>query len=163
MRLVAVCAAALACAASAAAALPKSGTFLPGRSLGGIQLGETGGEVKARLGRDYGVCRGCTTTTWYYTYRRFDQHGLGVELSSGRVSAVYTLWKPAGWTGPNGLALGAVEAQVSILGGQTVPVNCPAGYSARVRDDATARTVYYIVQGALWGFGLVPRFADPCR
>ena len=36
-------------------------------------------------------------TTWYFNYRPFDQHGLAVELTDGRVSAVYTLWQPAGW------------------------------------------------------------------
>src|SRR3954451_15616524 len=127
---------------SAAAALPRAGAFVPGRSLGGIQLGETAAQVKETLGTDFGVCRGCATTTWYYTYRRFDQHGLAVELSGRRVSAVYTLWRPAGWTGPRGLALGAVEAQVTELGGATVPVTC-TGYTARVRDETRARTVYY--------------------
>ena len=162
MRLVAGCVAALALAGSAAAALPRAGTFDPGRSLGGIRLGETATQVKARLGTGYGICKGCATTTWYYTYRRFDQHGLAVELSDGRVSAVYTLWRPAGWKTPRGLALGAVEAQVTELGGATVPVTC-TGYQARVRDEPRARTVYYVVDGALWGFGLVPRYADPCR
>jgi len=162
MRLVAVCVAALALAANAGAALPRPGTFVPGASLGGIRLGETAAQVKAALGTGYGICKGCATTTWYYTYRRFEQRGLGVELAGGRVSAVYTLWRPAGWKGPRGLTLGAVEAQVTLLGGTTVPVACN-GYIARVRDDPRARTVYYVVQGALWGFGLMPRYADPCR
>src|ERR1700693_6089403 len=101
MRSLAVLAAALVAApvigASAAAALPRTGVFVPGRSLGGIRLGESAAAVRAALGRSYGVCSACATTTWYFTYKRFDQHGLAVELTGGRVSAVYTLWQPTGW------------------------------------------------------------------
>jgi hypothetical protein len=51
--------------------LPPAATFVPGRSLAGIRLGERAAEVRAQLGRDYGLCRGCATTTWYFTYRIF--------------------------------------------------------------------------------------------
>jgi len=39
---------------------------------------------------------------------------------------------------------------------------CP-GYTALVRDSATARTTYYIVGGKLWGFGLMRARTSPCR
>jgi hypothetical protein len=162
MRLVALCAAALALCGTAAAALPRPGTLVPGRSLGGIRLGETGAQVEATLGRSFGVCRGCATTTWYFTYKPFDRRGLAVELTRGRVSAVYTLWRPSGWSAPRGLRLGAVNAQVTALAGPLFSMVCP-GYEVRVNDGAHARTAYYIVQGTLWGFGLLPRHANPCR
>ena len=60
MRTLAVCAAALVCASTAVAALPRTGVFVPGRSLGGIQLGESAGDVRTALGA-YGICIGCAT------------------------------------------------------------------------------------------------------
>jgi hypothetical protein len=136
------------------AALPAAGTLVPGRSLAGIRLGERAAEVRAHLGRDYGLCRGCATTTWYFTYSRFDDKGLAVELTRGRVSAVYTLWQPQGWRTSSGLALGAPQAAVP----HTIPIAC-SGYEAYV--DRTS--VYYVVNGSLWGFGLIERGRSPCR
>jgi len=162
MRLIAVCAAALILSGTAAAALPRHGTLVPGRSLGGIRLGEPAAQVRAALGGSFGVCRGCATTTWYFTYRKFDRRGLAVELTEGRVSAVYTLWRPNGWSAPHGLQLGAVEAQLTELADAAIPIVC-SGYDARVSDGARARTVYYVVRGRLWGFGLLRSHANPCR
>lgn len=164
MRRASACAALLLlCAAGpAAAALPRSGTLLPGRSLGGVRLGEPAAQVRVSLGRSYGVCRGCATTTWYFTYRAFDRHGLAVELAGGRVSAVYTLWRPGGWSAPRGLRLGAAEGEVTRLAGPLIPVACE-GYTALVRDGRAARTAYYVVDGTLWGFGLLRAQASPCR
>jgi len=152
----------LLCPAAAAAALPRAGTLVPGQSLGGVRLGQTAVQVRAELGSSYGVCRGCARTTWYFTYRAFDRHGLAVELTKGRVSAVYTLWQPSGWRAPHGLQLGAVEAQITVLAGILVPTPC-SGYKALVRDGRTVRTVYYVVDGKLWGFGLLRAGESPCR
>jgi hypothetical protein len=161
---------ALACAAvaaiclsgPAAAALPQPGSLVPGRSLAGVHLGEPAGGVRATLGRLYGVCRGCARTTWYFTYRPFEQRGLAVELTRNRVSAVYTLWQPEGWRAPYGLQLGAVQAQVTKLAGALIPVTC-TGYEALVSDAHAVRTAYYVVDGKLWGFGLLRAGESPCR
>jgi hypothetical protein len=161
MRLAALCVAVLAFCSSAAA-LPAPGALVPGRSLGGIRLGDSTARVRATLGASYGVCRGCATTTWYFTYRPFDRHGLAVELAGGRVSGIYTLWRPQGWTAPRGLRLGALEAELATLAGPLVSVVCP-GYDARVADGGRARTVYYVRSGRLWGFGLLQKHASPCR
>jgi len=147
---------------SAAAALPRQGTLVPGRSLGGVRLGETVAQVRAALGRSYGVCRGCAVPTWYFTYLRFDSRGLAVELTGGRVSAVYTLWQPGGWSAPHGLQLGAAQAQVTSLAGPLIPITC-TGYDALVRDASHTRTAYYVVNGKLWGFGLLRAHQNPCR
>jgi len=152
----------LCAAATAAAALPTRGELVPGRSLGGVRLDETPAQVRAALGSSYGVCRGCARPTWYFTYRAFDQRGLAVELTAGRVSAVYTLWQPAGWYAPGGLRLGAPQGQVVALAGTLLPIACP-GYQALVRDSTTARTVYYVLDGKLWGFGLLRPGESPCR
>jgi hypothetical protein len=162
MRGLAAAAAALALAGSAAAALPRDGAFVPGHSLGGIRLGETAAAVRAKLGRSFGVCDGCATTTWYFTYHRFDQRGLGVELTDGKVSAVYTLWMPGGWHAPQQLELGSPEGELTTATGALISIAC-AGYDARVADGRSARSVYYVAEGKLWGFGLVRAHADPCR
>jgi hypothetical protein len=155
--------AALVLAPAAAAALPQQGSLVPGRSLAGVRLGESAAAVRAALGGGYGVCQGCARTTWYFTYKAFDQQGLAVELSrGGRVSAVYTLWQPAGWRTPHGLQLGAVQAQVTKLAGTLIPVTC-TGYEALVSDSQAVRTAYYIVDGKLWGFGLLAARETPCR
>src|SRR2546430_16112794 len=83
MRLALVCAVLLCTAASASAALPRHGTLVPGRSLGGVHLGEKAAAVQSALGRQYGVFRGCRTKIWYFTYRRFTPPGLAVEFIGG--------------------------------------------------------------------------------
>jgi hypothetical protein len=158
-----VCAAlaALVAVTPAAAALPRAGVLVAGASLGGVRLGESAAQVHAGLGV-HGVCSACARPTWYFTYRPFDNHGLGVELSGGRVSAVYTLWQPRGWRGPDGLVLGTGEDQVNGKLGPLLPIAC-AGYAALVKDTAGTRTAYYVRNNRLWGFGLLRAKADPCR
>jgi hypothetical protein len=152
----------LALAAPAAAGLPRGGALVPGQSLGGVRLGEPASSVRAALGKFYGVCRGCSRPTWYFTYGEFDKHGLAVELERGRVAGVYTLWQPAGWHAPRGLRLGATPLEVHRKVGTLRTVTC-SGYDALVRDKARARTVYYVFDGRLWAFGLFRRGATPCR
>ena len=154
--------AALALALPAAAGLPRAGTLVPGRSLGGIRLGETKHAVRAALGRRFGVCSGCARSTWYFTYKRFHPQGLAVEFVHRRVVAVYTLWEPVGWHATNGLRLGATPLQVHNRGGRLRTITCD-GYSALVADRPHARTAYYVYQGSLWGFGLFAAHWSPCR
>ena len=140
------------------AALPPAATFVPAASLAGVHLGDTAVDVRVRFGSDYGRCRGCATPTWYFTYRRFDDKGVGVELAGGRVVAVYTLWQPPGWHATNGLRLGAPEGAVTKRVGAFVPVAC-SGYTALLNGTSA----YFIVDGKLWGFGLFRKGRSPCR
>ncbi|HEU5477206.1 MAG TPA: hypothetical protein VFU64_05165 [Gaiellaceae bacterium] len=149
-------------AAPAAAGLPRAGALVPGRSLGGVRLGESRTAVRAALGRFYGTCLGCRRPTWYFTYGMLDKHGLAVEFERGRVSGLYTLWRPAGWHAPRGLRVGATPLAVHKRVGPTRTVAC-RGYDALVHDGFGARTVYYLFAGRLWGFGLFRPGADPCR
>lgn len=128
--------------------------LVPGRSLAGIRLGDTAAHVRRELGRDYGVCRGCATTTWYFTYRRFDNKGLAVELTRNMVSAVYTLWQPPAADVKRDITIGAPQERV----GAAISVSC-SGYTALVRGT----TVYLVVDGKVWGLGLFRRRASPCR
>jgi hypothetical protein len=153
---------ALAATVAATGSLPHNGVLVPGRSLGGVRLGDTAAEVRTQLGAFYGRCDGCTQPTWYFTYRRFTHPGLAVELQGGRVSAVYTMWQPHGWRTPAGVQLGAVEGQVTKLASPVTPLQCPA-YTALVHDAHGVRTVYYILDGKLWGFGLMHTRTSPCR
>lgn len=135
---------------------------MPGRSLGGVRLGESARSVRAALGGFYGSCLSCSRHTWYFTYRAFGTQGLAVELERGRVSALYTLWRPKGWHAPGGLRFGATPLTVHQRVGTTRTVTCH-GYDAFVRDSAHSRTAYYLFDGRLWGFGLFRHGATPCR
>jgi hypothetical protein len=160
--LIAAAVTALVLTAPAAAGLPKAGVLVPGRSLGGIELGESPHAVRAALGTFYGTCRDCRRRTWYFTYGWLDRHGLAVEFAQGRVAGVYTLWRPAGWHGPHKLGFGTSVLAVHRLTGASRTIRC-GDYNALVRDSAGARTAYYVVQGRLWGFGLFGRGISPCR
>jgi hypothetical protein len=160
--LVATAVAALCLAGTAAAGLPKAGVLVPGRSLGGIRLGESPRAVRTALGTFYGTCRGCQQRTWYFTYAPFDRHGLAVEFTGGKVSGIYTLWRPAGWHTAHGLALGSSVLSVHRHAGASRNMVC-GDYEALAHDAARARTAYYLVDGRLWGFGLFLRGASPCR
>src|SRR5581483_610433 len=153
MRIVLAAAAALLLASTAQAALPRTGTLVPGRSLAGIRLGETQRQVRAALG-SYGACTGCARPTWYFNLRPFDAHGLAVEFTRGHVSAVYTIMQPPGWLGPHNLVLGAAQGQVTTAAGPLAVTTCP-GYSAWVRNRAGTETIYYLLNDTLWGFGLM--------
>ena len=80
----------------------------------------------------------CATPTWYFNYQPFEQRGLAVEFTHGRVSAVYTLWQPPGWHATNGLRLGVPDARLTGATRRLVPVVC-SGYDARVADSGGGR------------------------
>jgi hypothetical protein len=143
-------------AAAVVAALPIHGVLVPGRSLGGVRLGDTHAQVRARLGSDHGVCESCRTATWYFTYKPFTQAGLGVEFWRGRVSAVFTLWQPPGWRASTGQRLGDPAPR-------GLPAKGCREYTAYVQRRGNVVTTYYVVAGKLWGFGLSRRGAPLCR
>jgi hypothetical protein len=153
---------ALAAVMASTGSLPHAGRLVPAHSLGGVRLGEPAAQVQTALGRFYGVCKGCSRRTWYFTYGKGNRSGLAVELTRNRVSAVYTIWQPPGWRTPSGIELGVVEEEVTKLSGPVVPIAC-SGYQALVQDQFGARTIYYIFDGRLWGFGLMAARLSPCR
>jgi hypothetical protein len=155
-------AAGLVLATPAAARLPKAGTLVPGRSLGGIRLGESPRAVRSTLGTFYGVCRSCARRTWYFTYRPFGKRGLAVEFQRGRAAGVYTLWRPRGWHAPHKLGFGSSPLTVHKLSHAKREVLC-GSYDALIHDTPHARTAYYVFGGSLWGFGLFRRGDSPCR
>ncbi len=149
-------------AAPAVAAPPKSGAFVPGKSLGGLRLGMTAAQVERAWGRDHGLCRGCANPTWYFTYVRFAAQGAGVQLARGRVVALFTLWSPPGWATPQGLTLGDDTTRITAVYGPLRSVACE-NYAALVRPSPGAVSAFYVVDGRLWGFGLARPGIPSCR
>jgi hypothetical protein len=144
-----------------ALALPQHGMLVPGRSLGGLRLGMTGPQVEKAWGTDYGRCRNCTRTTWYFNYEKFHAQGAAVRFRRGRVEAVWTLWRPDGWR-VGGLALGAPAPAVTDRWGALVVVPC-GSYDARVLTRRDVTTAFYVYGGKLWGFGLSRSDGSPCH
>jgi hypothetical protein len=164
MRIAAAIAAALTLglAAPAASAPPGAGVLVPGRSLGGIELGLTKAALERSWGRAYGVCKGCSQETWYFNYYAFQPSGAGVELRNGKVAAIFTLYQPAGWHTSRGLRLGDSEARITSIYGALVQRQC-GGYSVRVLPGNAATTAFYVLDGRVWAFALSRSGLPLCR
>ena len=153
---------AVAVAAAALAALPQQGVLVPGESLGGLRLGATRAQVAAAWGAEHGVCRSCRRTTWYFTYRRFEPQGAGVELRRGRVTALFTLWQPPGWRTRQGVRLGDEASRVRALYGPLARTRC-SGYEALTLRRGRTLTAFYVLRDEVWGFGLLGAGGRVCR
>ena len=132
---------ALVLAAPAAAGLPRTGTLVPGRSLGGVRLGET---LPSRRG---GARRGLTASAMTArsgrgTSRTSPSTGTASRSSSthGRVSGVYTLWRPPAGARRMASASARRRSPSTTAVGTLAPIGCH-GYDALARDSAKARTV----------------------
>ena len=161
MRVV-VIAAALAVCASAAAAPPQAGLLVPGRSLGGLELGATRTEVERAWGRAYGVCTGCPRETWYFNYYAFQPRGAGVEFRDGRTSAIFTIHSPTAWHTARDLALGDPVAEITSAYGALTRLQCGT-YYALLLPRARSLTVFYVLNERLWAFGLLRHGVRVCR
>ena len=115
-------------------------------------------QVRAALGPRLRRLPRLRTTTWYFTYRPFTREGLGVELTRNRVSAVYTLWQPPAGARRRGLAIGAVEAQVTTLAGPLVVAHVLRLRGTDEGHDRGADGVLHRRRQAL-GLRLFPRAA----
>jgi hypothetical protein len=91
---VAICALFGTGASGADGGLPARIVLLPGRSLGGISLGETRSAVASALGRNFASCRSCPETTWLYE-DRVRSYGLAVRFDLHGVAAIFTLGSTA--------------------------------------------------------------------
>lgn len=153
---------ALALALPAAAALPKAGVLVPGRSLGGLKLGATKAQVLGAWGRRHGVCRRCSRMTWYFNHQPFAPQGVGVEFRGNRAVALFTLWSPAGWATPTGLRLGDPAGRIDELYGPLEQTPCN-GYSAFRLQGSRVITSFYVDNGKVWAFGLSRPGVPLCR
>ena len=152
----------LAVALAAALALPQHGILVPGKSLGGVRLGATEAQVRAAWGPRAGVCRGCRRRTLYFTYRRFDEVGAGVELRAGRAVALFTLALPPGWRTDRGVRLGDSTISVNGAYGALPRIDC-GHYYALVQRRRNVATAFYFKGDTLWAFGLMRASVPVCR
>ena len=153
---------ALLVAPSAAGAPPREGLVVPGRTLGGLALDATRGQVRSAWGTQYGVCRDCRAETWYFNRRRFEPQGAGVTFLRGRAAALFTMWSPPGWRTPQGLRIGDPQFRVSAVYGSLFRVDC-GRYSALTMRRGRVVTSFYVVDEQVWGFGLSRPGEAVCR
>ncbi|MGH3030541.1 MAG: hypothetical protein ACRDNE_07205 [Gaiellaceae bacterium] len=153
--------AALAVAVPAAGGPSAGGQFVPGESMAAVELGMTRADVLDAWGRRHGVCRDCAVETWYFNERPFHPQGVGAVFERGRVVHAFTLWQPEGWATPEGLKLGAPAGEIGATYGELDERSC-RGYSALVRDEGDAQSVFYAYEDEVWGFGLVRPARSPC-
>jgi len=146
---------------SSAAAPPKRGELVPGRSLGGVALGMTKKHVLAEWGQRHGVCRNCPRKTWYFNYKPFTPEGTGVVFERGRVVHAFTVWQPPGWGTPEGLELGDPSSEASRVYGSLDRRQCTF-YYALLQPGRRAQSVFYVFEDEIWGFGLTKPHASPC-
>ena len=154
-------AAALVLALPAAAEPPPGGTFTPGVSLAGVELGLTRAGVLQAWGKRHGVCRDCDEQTWYVNEAPFHPEGTGVVFEAGRVVHAFTVWQPDGWSTPEGLELGAPAGDIGATYGELAEIDC-GDYLALVDNAPGATSAFYVYQDEVWGFGLLERGRSPC-
>ena len=145
-----------------ALSLPQKGVVVPGKSFAGLSLGATAAQVRAAWGGGYGRCRGCTQTTWYFTYKKFAPQGAGVSFRKGAAAAFFTTWSPPGWHTNRGLAVGDPEARITRLYGILPRAECGT-YSSLVLRRGRIDTQFFVYDGKVWGFGLSSAGAPPCH
>jgi hypothetical protein len=146
---------------SASAEPPTGGTFTPGSSLAGFELGMTRAQVLEAWGQRHGECRDCRQTTWYFNERPFKPEGAGVVFRGGRVVHAFTVWKPESWSTPEGLELGEQASEIGATYGELAEEDC-GDYVALVREDATSTSAFYVYDEQVWGFGLMVPGRSPC-
>jgi hypothetical protein len=140
--------------------LPRQGVLVSGRSLAGVQLGDTMAQVRAHWGGHFTRCAGCKPAMWFYTYPPpSDPVGAGVQFANGRVVAVFTLGSPIGWHTDSGIRVGQILNNPS-----SGPrwLSC-AGYSAKPTEVSKVAVTSILTQGAaVYGFALTRPSVSPC-
>ncbi|HET7046558.1 MAG TPA: hypothetical protein VFI37_17055 [Gaiellaceae bacterium] len=149
-------------ASSAAAALPRRGLVVPGKSLGGVRLGTSTNRLLERWGRSFGVCSGCTKPTWYFNFVPFQPEGAAAVFAGTRVAGLFTLWSPKGWRTLQGLAIGDPAARIAALYGPLGRQDCRGYYRLLLHRSGTT-TAFSVVDGRVWGFELSRGGSLPCR
>jgi hypothetical protein len=146
---------------STAAEPPTGGTFTPGQSLAGVELGMTRAQVLEAWGQRHGECGDCRQTTWYFNESPFQPEGVGVVFRGGRVVHAFTVWKPEGWSTPEGLELGQQAGEIGATYGELAEEDC-LDYVALVREDTDSTSAFYVYDEQVWGFGLMAPGRSPC-
>ena len=146
----------------AGATLPARGVLAPGKSLGGLALGTTTAEVRARWGARYTLCSVCRRPTWLYSYRGSGTTGAAVSFRGERVVAVYTLGVPRGWKTSRGVALGDPATKVHSVYG-ALPWSRCLGYGAlSIRRPGVVASIYTYGE-SVYGFALTLPSEPVCQ
>jgi hypothetical protein len=143
------------------AAVPAKGVLAPGRTLGGVALGDTAAGVRARWGTRYEKCTVCARPTWLYTTGG-GRTGAAVSFRSGRVSAVFTLGAPAGWKTAQGLMVGDDTRVAVDLYGTFAWKGC-IGYGALSKRAPGVVTSIYTFGDSVYGFALTRPSEPVCQ
>ena len=145
-----------------APALPAQGVLAPGKHLGGVELGDTQRDVRARWGSRYTLCAVCKRPTWLYTYRAGGPAGAAVSFRTGRVSAVFTLGVPRGWQTSKGVRLGDPAEKVLRVYG-VLPWSRCIGYGAvSIRGPGAVSSIYTFGE-SVYGFALTLPSEPVCQ
>ena len=151
-----------AAATAAAPALPKQGVLVPGKSLGGIRLGDTSAQVRRRWGGGFRLCTVCHRKTWMYTYRSGSPVGAAVSFRRDRVAAIFTLGAPIGWRTSQGILVGGDANEVDEVYGAAAWSRC-VGYGALSYRSTDAVTSIYTSGEVVYGFALARRSEPVCQ
>jgi hypothetical protein len=138
---------------------PVQGVLVPGRSLGGIKLGDTGGKVLALWGRDYTMLPG-QPMTWLYLSQTGDPYGAGVSFREGKVTAIFTLGGIRGWRRSDGLRVGQLFSKFNDPQGKTTACD---GYGAISSHERNAVTSILTNGQSVYGFALTRPSEPVCH
>jgi hypothetical protein len=148
--------------APAAASLPARGVLVPGTSLGGVRLGDTPAQVRARWGARFTRCTLCARPTWLFTYPSGGPRGAAVSFAGGRAAAVFTLGVPRGWRTTRGVVLGDPADKVQAVYGRLAWSRC-LGYGALSMRSPRAVSSIYTFGESVYGFALTRPGEPVCQ
>ena len=140
--------------------LPVNGILVRGKSLGGVQLGESASAVRALWG-SYTILPS-QPTTWLYMSPTGAPFGAGVSFRHRAVTAVFTLGGIAGWRTNDGLHTRQVIASFNNPGPSTTQTAC-IGYGAVSTRSGSAVTSIFMQGQAIYGFALTRPSEPICR
>jgi hypothetical protein len=139
--------------------LPVNGVLVPGQSLGGIRLGDTGGKVMDLWGRDYTMISG-QPMTWIYMSPTGDPYGAAVSFRNGRVTAIFTLGGIKGWRRSDGLRVGQTLSTFNDPQGRTTAC---VGYGAMSTRNGDTVTSILTNGQSIYGFALTRPSEPVCH
>jgi hypothetical protein len=160
--------------ASAAGTLPKAGVLVIGKSLAGVQLGQTQAQVRQRWGSKFDLCPkdACKDPTWLYFFPAGSiapgidpVHGVvgaAVRFRNNKAIAVFTLGATLGWRTTEGLKVADPSSRVAELYGEPIYKNC-LGYQAYSLRGGSNVTTIYLTSGVVYGFALTAPGLPVCQ
>ncbi len=148
------------------AKLPDQGVLVSGRSLAGIQLGDSMATVRALWGGHFTSCPGHTTKgMWCYLYPPPDDPvGAGVQFVGGKVVAVFTLGMTFGWRTTTGIKVGQLLNNPEGDSNDGSKWLSCSGYSAKATPNGNGAVTSILTQGpSVYGFALTRPSVSPCH